>query len=167
MSSKRPEPPSSPAVPGEKDNGYLAYVLAAATFATAFGNMFAARRLKSVPKAPRGFYKDEAGWKAGGKAAGMAGACPGSTRSSGSRAGGQSEASKTESDAHTRQRHREYHYSKEQERVMHEAHGHRGRRRRGPGALRCASPPSAPYAPYASIFSTGMPRPPPTRLHTR
>jgi hypothetical protein len=160
MSSKGPEPAITAAVPEKKDNSYLAYVLAAATFATAFGNMFAARRLKSVPKAPRGFYKDEAGWKAGGKAAGATGAGPSPASSSGGRAGEQSEAYKTESDARTRQRHREYHYSKEQQRVMQEAYGHRGRRRRGPGALRCASEPSLHHL---STSLTGMQRPLPTR----
>jgi len=111
MDGKKPPPAS--------DNGEgssnLKYFLAAATFATAFGNMFAVRRLR-VPKAPRGFYKEDA-WKPKGpeyKA--------------------RSEKYKTESDARTQQRHREYHWGKEQQRVMREAYGHMGRRR-GPGSL--------------------------------
>ncbi len=109
----------------EEKPSNVASFLAAATFATAFGNMFAARRLR-VPKAPRGFYKE-----------GASNSSSSSTSSSThARAGTGGDKYRTENpDARARQRHRDYHYAKEQQRVMREAYGHMGRRRRGPGAL--------------------------------
>jgi hypothetical protein len=94
-----------------EDDGYLKYILAASVFATAFGNIFVARRLKSIPKAPRGFYADKNKPKSGPNR--------------------ESEKYKTTGSEREQQRHREYHWQKEQQRIMREAYGHMGRRSKG------------------------------------
>jgi len=45
-----------PRADGDEEGGYLKYILAASVFATAFGNIFVAKRMR-MPKAPRGFTK--------------------------------------------------------------------------------------------------------------
>ena len=103
-----------------ESKGYLKYVIAASVLATAFGNMFAVRRLAhKVPKAPRGFYKEDAGWvdpkmTKGPKPMGKT---------------GKSEKYKTENpDPRARERWRAYHDAKEQQQRTKEAYGFMGRR---------------------------------------